>query len=202
MSIMSKAARTRQYIIEQVAPVFNKQGYAGTALSDIEIATGLTKGAIYGNFGNKDALAIACFEHNIVPLQKGLIRALATPGDCLHKLNAFLNFYRNHFEEVAQQGGCPLMNTSIEADDTLPFLKERVQESILRWQDDITALLKTGQENEEIKQEIDAQQFAISMIAMIEGGILLAKAMDQSSYFYKVLDMIEWTIERDLTISR
>ena len=28
---MNKAAKTRQYIIEQVAPVFNKQGYAGTA---------------------------------------------------------------------------------------------------------------------------------------------------------------------------
>lgn len=199
---MSKATRTRQYIIEQVAPIFNKQGYAGTALSDIEIATGLTKGAIYGNFGNKDALAIACFEHNIVPLQKGLIRALATPGHCLDKLKASLNFYRNHFEEVAERGGCPMMNTSIEADDTLPFLKERVRESILRWQGDITALLTAGQEHEEIKQETDAQQFAISMIAMIEGGILLAKAMDQASYFYKVLDMIEWTIERDLTISR
>ncbi|GAB5526810.1 MAG: TetR/AcrR family transcriptional regulator [Roseivirga sp.] len=199
---MNKAARTRQYIIEQVAPVFNKQGYAGTALSDIEIATGLTKGAIYGNFGNKDNLAIACFDHNIIPLQKGLIRALATPGACLDKLKASLSFYRNHYEQVARQGGCPLMNTSVEADDTLPFLKARVQESILRWQHELTALLKTGQEQGEIKRDIDTRQFAVSIIAMIEGGILLAKAMDQASYFYKVLDTVEWTIERDLKISQ
>lgn len=199
---MSKAARTRQYIIEQVAPIFNKQGYAGTALSDIEIATGLTKGAIYGNFGNKDGLAIACFEYNIAPLQKGLIRALATSGTSLDKLKASLHFYRTHFEEVAENGGCPLMNTSIEADDTLPFLKKRVQGSILNWQGDISALLKTGQLAEEIKKEIDVRQYAVSIIAMIEGGILLAKAMDEAGYFYKVLDTIEWTIERDLRISK
>ncbi len=199
---MNKAARTRQYIIEQVAPIFNRQGYAGTALSDIEIATGLTKGAIYGNFGNKDALAIACFEHNIVPLQKGLIRALATPGPCLVKLKASLDFYRDHYETVAKQGGCPLLNTSVEADDTLPFLKERVQESILSWQKELTALLNAGQEKNEIRKEADTKQFVISIIAMIEGGILLAKAMNQANYFYRVLDTIEWTIERDLRTSK
>ncbi|MCE7992844.1 MAG: TetR family transcriptional regulator [Roseivirga sp.] len=199
---MNKAARTRQYIIEQVAPIFNKQGYAGTALSDIEIATGLTKGAIYGNFGNKDGLAIACFEYNIRPLQKGLIRALASPGTCVDKLKASINFYRTHFEEVAQSGGCPLMNTSVEADDTLPFLKKRVQESVLSWQGDISALLTNGQQAREIKNEINVRQYSVSIIAMIEGGILLAKAMDEANYFYKVLDTIEWTIERDLKISK
>ena len=43
---MTKADRTRSYIIEQVAPIFNKKGVHGTSLSDITNATGLTKGAI------------------------------------------------------------------------------------------------------------------------------------------------------------
>ncbi|MBL7756118.1 MAG: TetR family transcriptional regulator, partial [Chitinophagaceae bacterium] len=47
-----KAERTRQHIIEKAAPFFNKKGYADTSLSDITAATGLTKGAIYGNFEN------------------------------------------------------------------------------------------------------------------------------------------------------
>lgn len=45
-----KSERTRQFIIEKVAPIFNRKGYAGTSLSDLTEATGLTKGAIYGNF--------------------------------------------------------------------------------------------------------------------------------------------------------
>ncbi len=49
----TKSDRTKQFILEKVAPVFNKNGYFGTSMSDITEATGLTKGAIYGNFKNK-----------------------------------------------------------------------------------------------------------------------------------------------------
>jgi len=64
----TKAERTTQYIIETVAPLFNQRGYSATSLSDITSAVGLTKGAIYGNFKNKEELALKAFEHN-----KGLL---------------------------------------------------------------------------------------------------------------------------------
>ena len=59
-----KAERTTQFIIETVAPIFNKHGYIGTSMSQLTEATGLTKGAIYGNFENKLALALSAFEYN------------------------------------------------------------------------------------------------------------------------------------------
>ena len=43
----TKAELTSQYIIETVAPIFNKNGYAATSMLDLTNATGLTKGAIY-----------------------------------------------------------------------------------------------------------------------------------------------------------
>ena len=60
----TKAERTTAFIIKTVAPVFNKHGYVGTSMSDLTHATGLTKGALYGNFENKEALAVAAFEYN------------------------------------------------------------------------------------------------------------------------------------------
>jgi len=60
----TKAERTTAYIIKTVAPVFNKHGYVGTSMSDLTEATGLTKGALYGNFENKEALALSSFEYN------------------------------------------------------------------------------------------------------------------------------------------
>ncbi len=44
--MLTKAEITTQFIIDTVAPVFNKFGYAGTSMSDITKATGLTKGAV------------------------------------------------------------------------------------------------------------------------------------------------------------
>jgi len=62
--MMSKAERTKQFIIERTAPIFNSKGYAGTSMNDIMNATGLTKGSIYGNFENKDEVALAAFDQN------------------------------------------------------------------------------------------------------------------------------------------
>ena len=61
----TKAERTTAFIIKTVAPVFNKYGYMGTSMSDLTEATGLTKGALYGNFENKEALALAAYEFSI-----------------------------------------------------------------------------------------------------------------------------------------
>ena len=62
--MITKSDRTKQFILEKVAPVFNKNGYFGTSMSDITEATGLTKGAIYGNFKNKEDLAYYSFYFN------------------------------------------------------------------------------------------------------------------------------------------
>ncbi len=47
---MTKAEKTKQFILEKAAVLFNQNGYAGTSMDDIMKATGLSKGALYGNF--------------------------------------------------------------------------------------------------------------------------------------------------------
>jgi TetR/AcrR family transcriptional repressor of nem operon len=60
---MTKAERTRQFIIEQSAPLFNTKGVAGTAMSDIMEATKMAKGGLYGHFESKDELSHAVVDH-------------------------------------------------------------------------------------------------------------------------------------------
>ena len=69
---MSKSERTKAFIIETVAPIFNKNGYAAMSLSKITKATGLTKGAIYGHFENKEELAIESFKFSVRKVLKDL----------------------------------------------------------------------------------------------------------------------------------
>src|ERR1700755_2682335 len=60
---MRKGEETRQRIIAAAAPIFNKQGYAGCALSDIMAATGLEKGGIYRHFESKEEIAAEAFDY-------------------------------------------------------------------------------------------------------------------------------------------
>jgi AcrR family transcriptional regulator len=54
-----KKAQTRERLIEAAARVFAEKGFATTSLDEVADAAGLTKGAVYSNFENKEDLVAA-----------------------------------------------------------------------------------------------------------------------------------------------
>src|SRR3954454_5900893 len=117
------------------------KGYAGTSLSDLTDATGLTKGSIYGNFANKDEVALAVFDYNLSLLNNGMNAAIANSTNTIEKLRNMAGFYRSNFKTSMMHGGCPILNTAVEADDTHPVLKEKVSKSIKSWKKNIEAIV-------------------------------------------------------------
>src|SRR3954452_5784897 len=59
-----KKAQTRERLIEAAARVFAEKGFAATSLDEVADAAGLTKGAVYSNFENKEDLVRAVLEVN------------------------------------------------------------------------------------------------------------------------------------------
>ena len=62
---MTKAEKTRQFIIEQTAPIFNTKGVAATSINDIMEATKLAKGSLYVHFENKEELSYYAVDYNL-----------------------------------------------------------------------------------------------------------------------------------------
>jgi AcrR family transcriptional regulator len=172
---MSKAEKTRQFIIEKTAPIFNKKGYAGTSLNDITEATGLTKGSIYGNFGNKDEVALAAFDYNFGSLATAVKRKMEEKAHPIDKLKVYLDVFSDLQHITSLKYGCPILNTAIEADDTHEGLRKRAANAIDSWYKTIGSIIKTGQDNNQIILGPDAKEFAGAFIAIIEGGVMLAK---------------------------
>ncbi|MCW3160494.1 TetR/AcrR family transcriptional regulator [Chryseobacterium oryctis] len=196
---MSKAEKTKQYIIEKTAPLFNTKGYFSTSLSDITQITGLTKGSIYGNFENKDELALKVFQYNSGTLKKKLSTLLNENHlSSLDKLYIFVDFYRKNWKSVFKNGGCPLMNAATEADDTFPALNDQVKSSFEEWSKTITKIIKTGQESKEFYQEINAEEYASIFIVLIEGGILLSKTTEDERHLNLALDRIIKLIDNEI----
>lgn len=172
---MTKAEKTKQYIIEKTAPVFNRQGYAGTSISDLTQATGLTRGSIYGNFENKDEVALAAFEYNHRRVVTLVSEKLAKHNSSIDKLKAYISVYAELPKDELLQYGCPVLNTATEADDTHPQLRLKALNAINLWKRNIVSIITKGQEKKEIRKSIDAAEFAFTFIALIEGGVLLWK---------------------------
>ncbi|MNJ93692.1 putative HTH-type transcriptional regulator YxaF [compost metagenome] len=195
---MSKAEQTRQYIIEKTAPIFNKKGYFATSLSDITTATGLTKGSIYGNFKDKDDLATHVYTYQSKKIAEAVNQQIIQQKTALKKLLSFLDFYKENFKNIAASGGCPMMNAAVEADDSLSFLTPKVKRSFDLWRQRLILILEEGVASGEFKQHISAENYAITFMAMIEGGILLSKISGRGKDLAIVLDKMKEMVDREI----
>ena len=195
---MSKAEQTRQLIIEKTASLFNKNGYVGTSLSDIMAATGLTKGSIYGNFKNKEEVVVAVFKHSSGELSKKMGEAIAAENKAYNQLIAFTDFYRNNWSPIFEKGGCPLLNSAIEADDAMPFMKTAVQHSFVNWAERVAKIIELGIEKKEFNKEINPKDYANTFIMLIEGGVLLSKLANKPDNLYLALDIIVKIINEEI----
>lgn len=195
---MSKAEQTRQLIIEKTASLFNKNGYAGTSLSDITAATGLTKGSIYGNFKNKEEVIIAVFKHSSGELAKKLDEAISIENEAYNQLIAFTDFYRNNWSSIFEKGGCALLNSATEVDDAMPFMKTTVQNSFVNWANNVAKIIELGIEKKEFRKEINPKDYANTFIMLIEGGILLSKLANKPDNLYLALNRVVKIINEEI----
>ena len=88
-------------------------------------------------------------------------------------------------------GGCPIINTDVDADDTHPQLKKIVQNIVLRIENSLVSVIKEGISEEQIKSQTDPNQIAEIMISLVEGGFMMAKVLDKKEYFENALKQLE-----------
>lgn len=187
----NKAERTRRFIIEKAAPIFNKKGIAGTSLSDLTQATGLTKGSIYGNFKDKDEVAVCVFQYNVDNLISYLTQAIDKENNCIDKLLAIPGAYRKLYKTMIAYGGCPILNTAAEADDTHQDLCRMTVNAIETMKKTIFKLADSGKQSGQLHADTDTHKMAEVIICLIEGGSLLSKTTGKDTYMMNALEQIE-----------
>ena len=80
-----KRDRTRAALLEAARALIREKGYERTTLEDVASRAGMTTGAIYGNFKNRDELFIALGQTYWAPV-KPQIKAGATFADAMRAL--------------------------------------------------------------------------------------------------------------------
>ena len=196
----TKSELTTQYILRTVAPIFNKNGYAATTMSDITSATGLTKGAIYGNFKNKEELAYAAFKYVVKLLMSPLSKHLQLSDSPIQKLFLITDFYRNYYPFSQQLGGCPVLNIGVDANNSNSALLKKVRDVVQRIQDQLCGIIEAGIEVGEISSEINAMQYAKRIDTMIQGAVFMTYTMDDEFYMKDTMNQIDQMIHNELKL--
>lgn len=188
---LSKSERTRQFIIEKTAPIFNMKGYVGTSMADLTEATGLTKGSIYGNFKDKEEVALAAFYHNAKIRESAISSRVNAAKTYTEKLLVFAVIFNSKNNHIFPKGGCPLLNTGTEADDTHEDFRKAVSAELLQWKKDIATIIKKGISAGEFRKDVVIEQTALSIIALVEGGIFVAQSTKNPAFLDIVLETIK-----------
>jgi len=194
----TKAERTTQYIIATVAPIFNKHGYVGTSMSHLTEATGLTKGAIYGNFENKEALAMSAFEYNRKQLLSKIDELLDAEGSATHKITTLINFYRQYDVFTMTMGGCPVLNIGVDAQHNNPLLAAAVKETIRDVEGKIALVLENGVNAQEIKLPVPPLQFAKQLYTILQGAIAMGSMTRDRKYLMNTATYLEYLVLQEL----
>jgi len=187
---MNRAEKTRQFIIEKTAPVFNTKGVAATAVTDIMEATKMAKGSLYVHFQNKEELSHCAVDWNLRQLTDKFKTEAEKYTGAKDKFLGLLDYLSDPLNPPVQ-GGCPMMNFGMEADDTSPVIREMVHQTICNVQQGMVEILEKGIEDGEFKSNWNYKEFAMKAYAMIEGGILVARVSQDISQMKMLMDILK-----------
>lgn len=184
---MSKARETREKIVREAAKLFNQQGYSGTSLSALMRATGLQKGGIYNHFGSKDELALAAFDFAVQRTTERFKGVLREKQHAVERLQAIVVLHQHLIDDPPVAGGCPLLNTAVESDDTNPLLRERVQQAFDSWRCLIDQIIEKGIAKGEVCSTVEADTVATIMISTLEGAIMMSQLYGDRLYLERAV---------------
>lgn len=170
---MSKGELTRQRIIAEAAPIFNQRGYAGCSMQDIMEATGLEKGGLYRHFSSKEELAAEAFRYALSNSVRLKAQRLGEIDNAVEQLR----YTVKRFVETPANtpGGCPLMNTAIDADDGNPALRDLARKGIQDWRARLSRIIETGIKAKEIRSATEPRRIANTLIATLEGALMISR---------------------------
>ncbi|MFF3890332.1 TetR/AcrR family transcriptional regulator [Streptomyces sp. NPDC001914] len=170
-------ARPRKFneqdVIAAAHRQFNETGYHGTSVDDLSRATGLSKGSLYGAFGDKEALFQRVFDEYCTASDESASVRLEGPEDrALDRLRDWLQAP----EGSTDRRGCLLAKTTAELaweNDAIAARSLAAHEVLL---DSCRQLVEQAQRAGHIDPEADAEALGGLILATHRGLEALAKA--------------------------
>ncbi|BAZ94178.1 TetR family transcriptional regulator [Thiohalobacter sp. COW1] len=167
---------TRRRILESAYQEVYRHGYQGTRLDDVLKATGLTKGALYHHFPNKQALGYAVVEDVIRGIISDIWRKPLEQAE--DPLSSIIHTIR-HMDRLAGDQittlGCPLNNLAQEMSPLDEGFRRRIDAVYQDWRAWLARALERGRARGRIRADVDCEQVATFIVAALTGCIGIAK---------------------------
>ncbi|GAA0689601.1 TetR/AcrR family transcriptional regulator [Kitasatospora atroaurantiaca] len=178
----SEAMATQDRLIETTQELLWERGYVGTSPKAIQQRAGVGQGSMYHHFTGKSDLAAAALSRSAQQLRAQAEQQLAGPGTAYERIAAYLLRDR----EVLR--GCRIGRMAQDPDVIAEAELRRPVEETFDWLcGRIAEIVAEGQADGEFATGPDPADIAAAVVAVLQGGYVLARAADSPEPFHQAV---------------
>lgn len=180
MGITKKGENTKKRIVRSATKLIYENGYKNTSIDDILKDSDTTKGSFYFHFRNKDEVAMAAVGKFYSYMKREMLEPMKdNEKGSLDAISSMFDIITENMERQECVGGCFLGNMALEISDCREEMRVDLVEIFKDFKDRLTETILRGQGLGEIRVDRKAGELAHFILAVIEGGLLLAKVMKE-----------------------
>jgi TetR/AcrR family transcriptional repressor of nem operon len=176
-------------LLDAAAMLIHDRGYSAVSVSDICAEAGLKKGSFYHFFPSKRDLVLAAIDKYAAAQAESFSQMIDPELGAIEQLNKMFTVHADGLcERHAAEGsirGCPLGNLALEMAHRDPAIREKLASCFAQWRAGVAVVLRRGIQRGELDID-DPDAVAESLVAYLEGAILLAKATNDPKVLQRV----------------
>jgi AcrR family transcriptional regulator len=179
--LTAKGERTRGRIVEEAARLIYERGVAATTLDEIKAAAEVSGSQLYHYFPDKDELVRA-----VINYQADAIVNLGT----VKGLRAWRNTVVAASKSTEAKGGCPLGSLGGQLAESDPEARALIAAGFDRWSSTLSDGLQALHAHGQLSSDINPDDLAVTILAALQGGLLLAQVQRSTRPFEITVDTI------------
>ncbi|WP_116243880.1 TetR/AcrR family transcriptional regulator [Nocardiopsis sp. FIRDI 009] len=182
---MGRTSDARERILDSSRRLMRTRGYTALGVAEICADAGVKKGSFYHFFDSKQALTVEAVDEHWAEERRALEAVLSDSADPVERLSALveclIGVQRTDHSESGAIHGCLYGNLALELSGQEPRVRRRLAEVFDDQVGMVARLVGEAQEAGLIGRETGAEALARSMVAQIEGAVLLARVRNDPS---------------------
>ena len=164
----TRGEQSRRELVSVAIDCFSLYGYQGTSIDRIARAAGVTKGALYYHFKDKEALLFGALDDRIGGFERVVVERVTRLGDPIAALYAVADIC---IEQATRSNHRRFMLTlMVEALDTYPALSERFRQMMRRFREFLANTVRIGQNKGLFRRDVEPGLAAQLFVSALFGS--------------------------------
>ena len=182
-------------VLERAMILFWRRGYEAASIHDLIQATGISRGSLYGTFGDKRGLFLAVLDHYATRIGKELMSDLNDP-DPVRGTQRMFESIITRTSDPGWPRGCLNTNTSLECPDVGDEISRKIAERFGQQESAIYQALRRAQLAGRIDRDRDIRALARFFTGVAQALNVVNKIVPDPAILRDIVKVALSVIER------